>query len=151
MHNRSIIGNKPLLLPYHGWIVVAAAFFVALYGFGLGFYGPGMYLVALKELHGWPTAELSLAITTYYVFGATLLFFWVGSLFDRHGARKVVVVGTVAMACGLVLLALVTRPWHVYVAFAVMSVGWATMSGAAINIIVAPWFDRRRGLAVVGR
>ena len=29
-----------------------------------------------------------------------------------------------------------------------MSVGWATMSGAAINIIVAPWFDRRRGLAV---
>jgi MFS family permease len=104
--------------------------------------------VALKALHGWPSADLSLAITTYYVLGATLLFFWVGPLFDRHGARKVVVVGTVAMACGLVLLALVTRPWHVYAAFAVMSVGWATMSGAAINIIVAPWFDRRRGLAV---
>jgi hypothetical protein len=52
------------------------------------------------------------------------------------------------MACRVVLLALVTRPWHVYVAFAVMSVGWATMSGAAINIIVAPWFDTRRGLAV---
>ena len=52
------------------------------------------------------------------------------------------------MACGVVLLALVTRPWHVYAAFAVMSVGWATMSGAAINIIVAPWFDTRRGLAV---
>jgi MFS family permease len=29
-----------------------------------------------------------------------------------------------------------------------MSVGWATMSGAAINIIVALWFERRRGLAV---
>jgi len=29
-----------------------------------------------------------------------------------------------------------------------MSVGWATMSCAAINIIVAPWFDRRRGLAM---
>jgi MFS family permease len=88
------------------------------------------------------------AITTYYILGATLLFFWVGPLFDRHGARTIVVVGTIAMACGLVLLALVTRPWHVYAAFAVMSVGWATMSGAAINIIVAPWFDRRRGLAV---
>jgi MFS family permease len=77
-----------------------------------------------------------------------LLFFWVGPLFDRHGARKVVVVGTIAMACGVVLLALVTQQWHVYAAFAVMSVGWATMSGAAINIIVVPWFDRRRGLAV---
>jgi MFS family permease len=29
-----------------------------------------------------------------------------------------------------------------------MSLGWATMSGAAINIIVAPWFERRRGLAL---
>src|SRR5467141_1214984 len=148
MPDRWIIRKKPTLLPYHGWLVVAAAFLVALYGFGLGFYGPGIYLVALKALHGWPTRELSSAITTYYVLGATLLFFWVGPLFDRHGARKVVVVGTVAMACGVALLALVTRPWHVYAAFAVMSFGWAAMSGAAINIIIAPWFDRRRGLAI---
>ena len=68
-------GKKPAFLPYHGWLVVAAAFLVALYGFGLGFYGPGIYLAALKALHGWPTSELSSAITTYYVLGATLLFF----------------------------------------------------------------------------
>jgi MFS family permease len=147
MH-RSIIGTNPTLLPYHGWLVVAAAFLVALYGFGIGFYGPGIYLVALNELHGWPTSELSSAVTTYYVLGATLLFFWIGPLFDRHGAQKVVMAGTIAMACGVMLLAVVTRPWQVYAAFAVMSVGWATMSGAAINIIVAPWFDTRRGLAV---
>ena len=87
MH-RSIIGTKPKLLLYHGWLVVAAAFLIALYGFGIGFYGPGIYLVALNELHGWPTSELSSAITTYYVLGATLLFFWVGPLFDRHGAAR---------------------------------------------------------------
>src|SRR5437016_9833156 len=52
------------------------------------------------------------------------------------------------MACGVVLLTLVSEPWQIYAAFAVMSLGWAAMSGAAINIIVAPWFDRRRGLAV---
>jgi MFS family permease len=148
MHDRSITGKPPFLRLYHGWLVVAAAFLVALYGFGLGFYGPGIYLVALKDLHGWPVDELSSAITTYYVLGATLLFFWVGSLFDRHGARKMVLAGSVAMACGTMLLAHVTRPWHVYAAFAVMSAGWATMSGAAINIIVSPWFDKRRGLAV---
>src|SRR5438105_15103386 len=120
MHDRSIIGKPPLLRLYHGWLVVAAAFLVALYGFGLGFYGPGIYLMALNTLHGWPTSELSSAITAYYVLGATLLFFWVGLLFERHGARKVVVVGTVAMACGVVLLTLVSRRWHVYAAFAVM-------------------------------
>jgi MFS family permease len=145
---RLIIIPKPTLLLYHGWLVVAAAFLVALYGFGLGFYGPGIYLVALNTLHGWPISELSSAITTYYVLGATMLFFWVGPFFERYGARKVVVVGTIAMTGGVMLLALISRPWQVYAAFAVMSVGWATMSGAAINIIVAPWFDRRRGLAL---
>jgi MFS family permease len=133
---------------YRGWLVVAAAFLVAMFGFGLGFYGPGIYLVALKARHGWSIDELSSAITAYYALGAALLFFVVGALFDRWGARAVVTIGTVAMACGVVLLTLATRLWQIYAAFGVMSLGWATTSGAAINIIVAPWFERRRGLAL---
>lgn len=132
---------------YHGWLVVAAAFLVALFGWGLGFYGPGIYLVALQNRHGWSTAAISSAITVYYLLGAALVFF-AGSIFERFGARRVVGTGAVAMAGGVVLLALVTEPRQIYAAFAVMSLGWAAMSGAAINIIVAPWFDRRRGLAV---
>src|SRR5262245_55703236 len=52
------------------------------------------------------------------------------------------------MAAGLATLGLVGRPWQLYPVFLVMSVGWGAMSGAAINIILAPWFHRRRGLAV---
>src|SRR5215472_2297493 len=130
---------------YHGWFVVAAAFLVALFGFGLGFYGPGIYLVALKARHAWSIGELSSMITTYYVLGASLLFLGVGSLFQSYGPRKVLIVGIVAMGIGLILLTWVARLWQVYAAFALMSVGWATMSGAAINIIVARWFERRRG------
>jgi MFS family permease len=135
---------------YHGWLVVAAAFLVATFGWGLGFYGPGIYLAALSARGGWPTTELAPAITAYYLLSATLIFFWVGPLFDRLGARAVVSSGAVAMACGVMLLTPAERLWQVYAAFAVMSLGWATMSGAAVNIIVAPWFDRRRGLAVSG-
>lgn len=148
MDNLTRIDRQSAAALYHGWLVVAAAFLIAMFGFGLGFYGPGVYLVALEARHGWSVAEISPAITAYYVLGATLLFFCVGPLFERCGARMVVAAGVVAMACGLMLLGLVARPWQVYAAFALMSVGWATMSGAAINIIVAPWFDKRRGLAV---
>jgi MFS family permease len=74
--------------------------------------------------------------------------FGIGSLFELCGARKVLTVGIVAMGLGLILLTRVASLWQVYAAFALMSVGWATMSGAAINIIVAPWFERRRGVAV---
>src|SRR5438270_10787275 len=98
MTDRFIMPRPPALALYHGWLVVAAAFLVAMYGFGLGFYGVGVYLVALNALHGWPTAALSAAITMYYVLGATLLFLFVGSLFERYGARKIVLLGTGALA-----------------------------------------------------
>jgi MFS family permease len=139
--------SPPARCLYHGWRVVAAAFLIALFGWGLGFYGPGIYLVALEERHGWPGAEISFAITTYYLAGATLILF-AGRIFERFGARPFVATGAMAMACGIALLSLIRQPWQVYAAFAVMSLGWAAMSGAAINIIIAPWFDRRRGLAV---
>jgi len=132
---------------YHGWLVVGTAFLIAFFGWGIGFYGPGIYLVALRERHGWPVADISSAITAYYLLGATLILF-VGGAFERFGARRVVSAGATALACGAVLLAFVSRPWHVHGAFAVMSFGWAAMSGAAINIIIAPWFDKRRGLAI---
>lgn len=139
--------SPPTQRLYHGWRVVTAAFLIALFGWGLGFYGPGIYLMALEERHGWPGAEISFAITMYYLAGATLILF-AGVIFERLGARRVVTAGAVAMACGVALLTLIRQPWQVYAAFAVMSLGWAAMSGAAINIIVAPWFESRRGLAV---
>jgi MFS family permease len=129
---------------HQGWLVVAAAFLVAMFGFGLGFYGPGVCLFALKAANGWSTGQRAAAITAYYVLGALLLFVVVGPLFDRLGVRAVVSVGTVAMVFGLVVLTLVTRPLQVYAGFGVMSLGRATMRGAAINVIVAPWFGRRR-------
>jgi MFS family permease len=132
---------------YHGWRVIGAAFVIALFGWGVGFYGAGIYLQALQTRHDWPTAEIAPAITLYYVLGATLIVL-AGRLFDRFGPRRVVVAGATAMACSLVLLAQASHPRHVYGAFGVMALGWASMSGAAINIIVAPWFEARRGFAI---
>ena len=39
----------------HGSRVVWTAFVVAVFGWGVGFYGPGIYLVALHRSHGWPS------------------------------------------------------------------------------------------------
>jgi MFS family permease len=130
---------------YHGWFIVAAAFLIAVFGWGLGFYGPGVYLVALKARYGWSSADIALAITGYYVLSATLTFFFLGAAFEHYGARRVVAVGVVAMGSGIAALAVASRLWHLHAAFAVMSIGCATMTGASISIILAPWFDRRRG------
>jgi len=120
---------------------------VAFFGWGLGFYGVSVYLVVLHQRHGWPISSISLAITAYYVLGASLVVL-IGDAFDRFGPRKVVLAAMTALGIGVLLLTAVSRPWHLYAAYAVMAVGWAGMSGAAINAVIAPWFERKRGRAV---
>ena len=132
---------------FYGWNVVGATFLMALGSFGLGFYGIAVYVAALQQLHGWSAAVVSAPVTVYYVTGA-LLTAAIASVYERLGSRVVVASGAAAMAAGIALLGLVDRPWQLYPVFLVMSVGWGAMSGAAINIILAPWFQRRRGLAV---
>ncbi len=132
---------------YHGWRVVFCAFAVAFFGWGLGFYGPGIYLVTLRERHGWSTAAISSAITVYYVAGAFLIA-GIGAVFDRFGQRRTIAAGCATMAAGVVALSRVDAMWQVYAAFLVMAAGWATMGTAAVNIMIAPWFERRRGLAI---
>ena len=132
--------------PYHGWWVVFCTFVVALYGWGLGFYGLSLYLVALTKIHGWTPTVVSSAITFYYLAGA-LLVMQVGDLIQRRGARIVVLTGVGLMGLGVVGLTLAREPWQIYFSFFVMVPGWVAMGGGSINTIVAQWFDRRRGLA----
>jgi hypothetical protein len=42
----------------HGSRVVWTAFVFVMFGFGVGMYGPGIYLVALHLSHGWPIATI---------------------------------------------------------------------------------------------
>jgi MFS family permease len=132
---------------FYGWNVVGATFVMALGSFGLGFYGIAVYVAALQQIHGRSASAISAPVTMYYVAGA-LLTAAIADVYERLGPRAVVAAGTTAMAASLATLGLVSQPWQLYPVFLVMSVGWGSMSGAAINIILAPWFHRRRGLAV---
>jgi MFS family permease len=132
---------------FYGWNVVGATFVMALLSFGLGFYGLSVYVATLQQLHGWSASTVSAPVTVYYVAGA-LVTMVAGDLYHAWGPRAVVVAGGAAMAAGVAALGVIARPWQLYPAFLVMALGWGTLSGAAINIIVAPWFQRRRGLAV---
>jgi MFS family permease len=132
---------------YHGWKVVGCAFFIAVFGWGFGFYGIGVFLATLVEHHGWATRSISSAVTVLYLVGAALIA-CVASAFERFGPRRVVLVAMAAMGAAAIGLTRITQPWQLYLVFPLMAVGWAGMSGAALNLIVAPWFERRRGLAI---
>src|ERR1700753_209950 len=94
---------------YHGWWVVFCAFVIALYGWGLGFYGLSLYLVALHKAHGWAPAPIFSAITFYTVAGAFLVM-QVGDVIQKRGARLVVMAGVARMGLGVLALTVIDQP-----------------------------------------
>jgi MFS family permease len=132
---------------YHGWLVVVACAVIATFSWGLGFYGLGVYLHALGQLHGWSPGLISLAVTVYYALSAGCLVV-VGGLVDRRGPRAVLTYGVLAMAAAVALLGVITARWHLFAVYVLMATGWSCLSSTGLSATLLPWFGRRQGLAM---
>jgi MFS family permease len=135
-------------LPFDGWRVVAGAFVLAIFGWGLGFYGPPIWLETVTAGRGWPVGLVSAAVTAHYLAGAGLVAN-LPRLHSRFGLPAVTRAGVVALALGLCGWAAAAAPWQLFLASLLSGCGWVTMGAAAINAIVAPWFvaDRPKALS----
>lgn len=133
--------------PFFGWMVVAAAFVVAMFGWGLGFYGPPIYLKAVGDQRGWPISVISSAITGHYLFGA-LIAANLPAMYERFGLAVVTTAGAAILGLGVIGWSVAMDPWQLYVATLLSGAGWVAMSAVGVNAIVAPWFVRRRPAAL---
>jgi hypothetical protein len=132
---------------FYGRRVLAGAFVLAVCGWGLGFYGPPIYLHAVQAARGWPLALISAAVTTHFLVGAVVVAN-LPALYRRFGLAVVTKAGGLALAVGVLGWALAAAPWQLLAATLVSGAGWAAMSGAAVNAIVSPWFVRTRPAAL---
>jgi hypothetical protein len=132
---------------FYGWRVVGAAFVLGVFGWGLGFYGPPVFLSVLQETRGWPLALISTAVTVHFLVGA-VSGANLPAMHRRFGAAAVTKTGALAMAAGLLGWATVMAPWQLFAAALLSGAGWGAMSAAALNAIVSPWFIRARPAAL---
>lgn len=132
---------------YDGWRIVAVCFWVAIFGWSLGFYGQTVFVAELHRLRGWPTSLVSSGTTFFYLFGALLLVF-VSEAIRVFGPRNCLLAGVCAMAAAALLMGRVTEPWQLYGADAVLAFGWAGTSIGVITNTLSLWFDKRRGMAI---
>jgi MFS family permease len=132
---------------FFGWKVVATAFTVATCTFGVGYYGPSIFLNVLHQERGWPVYIISAAITAHVLVSAVP----VAHLPDAHcrfGIAAVTQAGVAALVIGMLFWSLAGAPWQPFIAAILSGMGWAATSGAAVIAMVSPWFDRRRALAL---
>jgi hypothetical protein len=132
---------------FFGWRVVAGAFVLAACGWGMGFYGPPIFLHAVQEARGWPLAIVSTAVTVHFLVGAATVAN-LPALYGRFGLPTVTRAGALALAAGVLGWATATSPWQLFVATIFSGAGWVSLGAAPINAIVSPWFARGRAAAL---
>ena len=132
---------------HYGWRVVGAAFILAVFGLGMGFHGPAVYLQAVHQRTGWPLALVSTAVTVHFLVGAVVVAN-LPALYRRFGVATATKAGAILLAAGVFGWAIAAAPWQLFAATLLSGAGWVTMGVAAINAIVAPWFDRARPAAL---
>lgn len=132
---------------FFGWKVLAATFTLAIFGWGIGFYGPPVFLHAVVQRTGWSVALVSGAVTLHFLAG-TVVVANLPRLYRRVGVPQATAGGAVLLALGVAGWSQAAAPWQLFAAAVLSGMGWVTLGAAAVNALIAPWFVRRRPAAL---
>jgi MFS family permease len=131
---------------FYGWVVLGAAFVVIMIGIG-SMFSMGVFLVPLQEEFGWSRSQISLAsFLNWLAFG--LFSFVFGTLSDRVGTRRVVLLGGLLFGLGMVLSGWTRQIWQLYVTFGLLGGMGVGAMYVPLSATATRWFTRNRGLAV---
>lgn len=137
--------KTPAKKVFYGWWVAAGAFLVIFIGYGT-FYSFPVFYPAFVQQFGWSRTEVSLGgALALLVTG--LVSPLVGVLADRRGARFTMIAGTVLVAVAMAAISQVQQLYHLYAVAVLFGVGLAGFSILPVQMLMAKWFHRKRGLA----
>lgn len=132
---------------FFGWKVLCSTFVLAVFGWGVGFYGPPVFLHAVVQRTGWSVGLVSGAVTLHFLAG-TVVVANLPRLHRRIGVARTTAGGAALLALGVAGWAVAQAPWQLYAAAMLSGMGWVTLGAAAVNALIAPWFVRRRPAAL---
>ena len=131
---------------YYGWVIVAVGVIVGCVGMG-GLMSFGVFLVPMADSLGWSRAAISTGSTFAFLSMGVGGFLW-GRLYDRYGARVVVLFGGLLQGLGLVLASQAqSLPWFLAYYGVVVGLAVGTVY-VPLTAATASWFTRHRSLAV---
>ena len=143
MHYENVLPQPGFFGPW----VVRSAFLLAVFGWGVGFYGPPIYLAEVISRTGWALSLVSSAVTLHFLVGAILIAN-LPRVYARFGLPVTTVSGAVITTLGVLGWAVASHPWQLFVAALATGAGWVTMGAVAVNAIVSPWYIRDRPSAL---
>ena len=107
---------------FYGWRVAQGAFVLGAFGWGIGFFGPPVFLVAKLHAADATLGAASAAVSVHFLVGA-LTGANLPALHRRFGAACATKAGAVSMAAGLLGWALSASHWQLFLAAGLTGVG----------------------------
>jgi len=138
-----IMGRKRI---YYGWWIVSAAVAVGLYVGGVVVYGFTALFDPLIREFGWSHATVSFAASLRGAESGVLEPV-AGRFVDRWGPRRLVFIGGLFVAGGLLLLSNTSSLAMFYGAYVLLAVGFSCCGTTVLVSGVGNWFRARLGLA----
>lgn len=124
--------------------IVGGTFVVAMFAWGLAFYGLGFYLQQLHVRFDWSLSSLSLVTLAFHL-TATVASFGVSAALRRVGPRPVFAVGALLLAAGVLGVGHVEARGQLVGVYVVMAFGWASLNSNPISATVLDWYPTRSG------
>ncbi len=132
---------------FFGQTVLTCTFILAVVGWGIGFYGPPIYMQAVMERTGWPIAQVSAAVTLHFLSG-TLVIANLPRIYARFGVPAITLLGSIVLGVGVNIWAQANQLWVLYAGAICSGIGWVTLGAAAVNTLIAPWYIKERPKAL---
>jgi hypothetical protein len=101
---------------------------LAVFGWGIGLYGPSVFLRTLHDERGWPIALVSAAITAHFLFSAVCVAY-LPEAYARWGLTQVTQAGIFCTATGAMLWGNAATAWQLFPIAALSGAGSAATTG----------------------
>jgi len=137
-----------MLIPsfYYGWVITGCAFFVLFFTYGVQ-YSFGVFVPPMVDELGWDRASLGGAFSLYSII-YTMFTVVSGKLTDSHGPRRIIAVGGVLLATGLIATSQLSSQWQLFFWYGIVAALGMSTAYIPCNMTVVKWFRRKRGLAL---
>ena len=133
---------------FYGWWIVVAAFLNLFFAVGVIFYGFPVFYPALVESLRFTRTQITQGFLLGFVIAGLPFGLLAGNFIDRVGARRVILAGVGLIGVPLLLMGSMNKFWQYEVLCVIEILGYVLAGPIANQVLVARWFQLRRGRAM---